>query len=328
MDNVTFRSIVPIHQFAFEQADGQFLHSGNYQNATFTISLSRCDRTKDGFDKLLEGVDKWIREQLASKYAGVEGTNYYLVVDVTQPIGDELKVPGNSFESIHIPNTMIEALRLHSSRGLLFVQTYQFQLHHSDELITSRPTPSQYLFPHQGFPAPSILLDSEFEPCRHTFDVLLRKVWEDEFTLDRLLRLALEYHKATFNLSAVEHSFLILMVVFEALFKKKQESNTSQAAIRVAKLLSDVQNEKLAIQKDFFDSDPQSFCNIRNDIVHGNPDLNLQVVRSRYPLLYQYITKAIVRLLVIQNGAIDHTKDYYDEISKFVNGRFATLASS
>ena len=293
MDEVTFRSITPLRSFAFEHPDTEFLHSGIYKSATYTVRLKGYDRTKAGFDELMEGADEWAREQLAPKYTGFGGANYYLVADVTEPIGDELKVIGNTFESVNIPNVMIDALRLHSSKGLLFEQMYQFRLHHSDALFTSRPMPSQYIFRHHGFLGPSVLSDSEFELCRQTFNTLLQKEWNDKFTFDRLLKMALEYHKATFNLSAVEHSFLILMIVFESLFKKKQESNASQAAMRIAKLLSEAQNHRAKIQRTFFDNNSYSFCRIRNDIAHGDPGLNLQVVKSRYPLLYQYITKAI-----------------------------------
>jgi len=328
MTEITFRSITPVHNFAFEQDDIQFLHSGNYKSATYSASLKKYERTTAGFHELMRGADEWAREHLVLMYTGAEGASYYLVVDIAQPLGDGLKVPGNTFESMRIPNVMIDTLRLHSSKGLLVEQTYQFQLQNSEDMFTSWSMPSQYTFGHLGFPNPSVLPISEFDRCRQTFDTLLRKVWNDNFTFDRLLKMALEYHKATFSLVAVEHSFLLLMVVFEALFKNKTESNASQAAVRIAKLLSESQNHRGGIQKTFFDNNPHSFCNIRNDIAHGDPNLDLQVVKLKYPMLYQYITKAMLQLVVIPDGTIDHTKDYYGEISKFIDKWFVGLPVS
>ena len=40
----------------------------------------------------------------------------------------------------------------------------------------------------------------------------------------------MEYHRLAFTLERVEHAFLILMVAFEAMFKKKDEDNASRAA--------------------------------------------------------------------------------------------------
>ena len=69
----------------------------------------------------------------------------------------------------------------------------------------------------------SILPESEYDSCRETFDVLLGRTWHDANTFDKVLQLAIEYHETTFALTKVEHAFLVLMVAFEALFKKSEE---------------------------------------------------------------------------------------------------------
>ena len=60
---------------------------------------------------------------------------------------------------------------------------------------------------------------------------------DDNATSDKVLRLAMEYHRLSFTLERVEHAFLILMVAFEAMFKKEGRSNASRAAQRIGRLL-------------------------------------------------------------------------------------------
>ena len=38
-----------------------------------------------------------------------------------------------------------------------------------------------------------------------------------------------------------------------------------------------------------------TFGRLRNKIAHGNDDLDATIVEERYPLLYGYVTKAIIK---------------------------------
>jgi uncharacterized protein with HEPN domain len=140
--------------------------------------------------------------------------------------------------------------------------------------------------------------------------------------------LAKEYHRLSFTLEKVEHACLILMVAFEAMFKKEAEDNASKAAQRIGRLLGETKRECQGIQKEFNDDPVDSFCKIRNRIAHGDPNLNLTTVASKYPSLYRHLTAAIVTLLNLSAGSLDNAKDYYDEISRLTESRFFSLPNS
>jgi len=156
----------------------------------------------------------------------------------------------------------------------------------------------------------------------------MRKTWKEIDTLDRVLRLAMEYHRLAFTLERVDHAFLILMVAFEAMFKKKDEDNASRAAQRIGRLLGATKSKCMSIQKDFFDNRGDWFSKIRNDIAHGDTSLSLATVASKYPSLYRHVSTAIITLLNLPSGSIDDTKDYYDEISRLTEARFIGLPNS
>jgi hypothetical protein len=183
----------------------------------------------------------------------------------------------------------------------------------------------QFPFPHLG--RVSVLQAAAFDACRNTIDVLMRKTWGSA-TFDKVLLLAMEYHRLSFTLERVEHAFLILMVAFEAMFKRETEDNASKAAQRIARLLGATKRGCQGIQKEFNDDPVDSFCKIRNRIAHGDPNLNLATVESKYPSLYRHVTAAIVALLNFPSGSLDDTKGYYDEISRLTQSRFLGLPNS
>jgi hypothetical protein len=172
----------------------------------------------------------------------------------------------------------------------------------------------------------SVLQAAAFDACRNTIDVLMRKTWGNA-TFDKVLLLAMEYHRLSFTLERVEHAFLILMVAYEAMFKKENE-NAGKPAQRIGRLLgATTKKDCKAIQREFND-DPDSFSKIRNRIAHGDPNLNLATVESKYPSLYRHVTAAIVTLLNLPSGSLDDTKDYYDEIGRLTESRFLGLPNS
>jgi hypothetical protein len=165
-----------------------------------------------------------------------------------------------------------------------------------------------------------VLRARDFADCRKLFDILLVKNWSDGTTFTNVLHLAREYHRLSFTLENVAHAFLILMVVFEALFKKEKEK-ASKAAKRIGRLLGATKKACKDIQREF----NNDFCKARNKIAHGDSSLPLTTVANLYPCLYRHVTRAIILLLHLPAGTLDPTKDYYDEINRYVNGRFGNL---
>ena len=158
--------------------------------------------------------------------------------------------------------------------------------------------------------------------------MLLQRGTRDISTFDKVLNLALEYHRLAFTLENVAHAFLILMVIFEALFKKDTEANASQAAQRIGRLLGSTQRECGDIRQQFFDNRGETFCRIRNGVAHGDVGLGNPTVTKLYPCLYQYVTRTMVALLSLAAGTLNTNPDYYYEINKIVEERFNSLPAA
>lgn len=336
MEEITFRIVTPIFYFRLEHADSEFVHTGRYSAARdcrYHISLRRYENDERGLDELLKYADEDTRENLRHSiytYDGFVTTGYYLVVDVTYPLTEELKRVGSSRESRHIHEAILDSIRMHSCYA--YHCSYHFRSCPSANTgrlscTRSQPTDRHYIFSY-AVENPPVLPESEFDSCRSVFDMLLNRQWNDDVTFDKLLRLALQYHRMTFNLYSAEHRFLILMIVCEALFKSESERNASQAAQRISRLLAATRSDQKKIQREFFGSDPDTFFRLRNAIAHGDPNLDREVVRSKYWTLYRYVTRAIRELLLVPDGEIDHGKGYYDEVSRLIDERFQRLPAS
>jgi hypothetical protein len=249
---------------------------------------------------------------------------HFLRTDVTGPADSVGGVAWNTSYSIHA--LVVYGLCLHSTGGMQHHGRYSYWLPPAPYggLNYNSYYSRQFPFPHLG--RVSVLEAADFNACRRTIDVLMRKTWGNT-TFDRVLYLAMEYHRLSFTLERVEHAFLIRMVAYEAIFKKENE-NASKPAQRIGRLLgAATKKDCKAIQREFND-DPDSFSKIRNQIAHGDPNLNLATVASKYPSLYRHVTAAIVTLLNLPPGSLDGTKDYYDEISRLTESRFLGLPNS
>lgn len=327
-NTVTFRTITPIFSFVTSDAS-PFVHSGTYKDADYSITLKQYPQGKESFAELMTFADDATQNALKSIHISdhFHATDYFLVVDVTQPLTENRKVAVNTWETLHIETQILTALRLHSSRGVKFEKSYGFRTppFQYSGLSTSYPNARQNRVGHLGIEA-SVLHADSYQACRNTFEALVNRQWNDTETSDKLVSLALEYHRTAFTLQNVEHAFLILMVIFEALFKKDSERSASQAAGRIAKLLSEVKADRKPIQRDFNDAPTDAFSKIRNKIAHGNPTLDTQIVKSKYPDLYSYVTKAIVCLIDLPAGTIG--SNYYDDVTAYIESRFLSLSEN
>lgn len=345
MNEITFTLITPIFNFELQPPTSEFSHSGILGDAKYSVSLKRVHQCQPDYDRLLnyaeQSPDTLGRLVTCASNGSVTRltsvflsghyhmTDYYLIVDTTQPMTKErnLFVCGSP-ETLSIAQAVLDALRLHSSKGLLWYQTYWFRspphpAYPGAQSAISPPT-SPLSISHLG-QGKSTLSDSEFGSCRSTVNSLLnRKNANSSF--DLVLRLALAYHRILFNLEAVDHALLILMVVFEALFKSKEE-NSPEAVARISMLLSDTKKTAKHIREKFIHGD-DSFTKLRDQIAHGDSTLDLLKVSVRYPELYGHVTKAMIRLIAIPDGILDVTRDYYDEINGYIRARFNTLPDS
>jgi hypothetical protein len=330
LPDVVFRMLTPVFSYAIDGATC-FTHSDTLRGARFEIELRPYAPNPTHWEEVTKYADAGARDMLRqraihiSEFFGV--AEHFLLIDVSYPAGSVSAVNGGTGECLAIKDAVIDALRLHSSAGLPCHETYKFRspppLHSGLGIYT--PNTRQALFPHLG--NTSVLRSVDFDRCRSTIETLLSKVWNNT-TFDKVLRLAMEYHRLAFTLERVEHAFLILMVAFEAMFKKKDEDNTTRAAQRIGRLLGATKAECMSIQKDFYDNQGNWFGKIRNEIAHGDTSLSITTVASKYPSLYRHVTAGIVKLLNLPCGSLDSTKDYYDEISKHNDARFSGLPNT
>lgn len=323
----TFRMLTPVYNYRIEGADC-FKHSGTNGSLKFNLDL-RPHPSPTDWVAVAECAKPSIREEIerrATHDSQRFGTpaDHFLRNDVVGP-GSVGEPAWNTQHSIHL--AVVYGLRLHASAGLQHHETYSYWLPPATLRGLSYNLYNFPQYPFSYLSRPSILQDAEFDACRCTIDVLMRRVWSST-THDRMLLLAMEYQRISFTLERVEHAFLILMVAYEAMFKKDATENATHPAVRIGRLLgAATQKDCSAIQKEFND-DPDSFSKIRNRIAHGDPSLNLATVAGKYLSLYRHVTAAIVNLLNLPYGALDSTTDYYGALSRYTKARYDGLPRS
>lgn len=339
------RSITPIFNFKFDEEDIEFTFLGKYNDSDYSITLknfgpislaeiNKLENEDSNWNLLLKYVGTLFNTPQRSIYFRGLTARYFLIVNVRHQKSvllkdDELRIFEESPSSpqLHyITENFLHSLNLHSPKGISFERIYSF--HIPFQKIENYQ--SEYNLPNiklWAFEEPSILQQKKFEKCKKTFSDLLIKRELPKSTYKHFLFLALRYHQTTFNLEDFSHKFLILMIIFESLFKKEREK-AGQAAKRISKFISKVQNNEEQIYNNFYKRDPESFCNIRNQIAHGDPNLDIELIKSRYPLLYKYITKAIIKYAGIPSGAINKDEDYYNEIDNYIKSYYDSLPSS
>jgi hypothetical protein len=325
---VVFRMLTPIFKYAIDGATC-FTHSGDHRGARFEINLRPYAPNLTDWDEVTEHATNNIRNMLleraihVSEHFGISA--HFLLTDVFHPASGMSGATASTPECQAVHDAVVDALNLHSSGGLPHHETYTFQCPPSQHsgLVIRTPNSRQARYSHLG--RSSELRSTDFNACRSTIDRLLSKPLNGNTTFENVLRLAMEYHRLSFTLERVDHAFLILMVAFEAMFKKKDEDGSNHAAGRIGRLLGAATKEDCSAITKEFDTGPDCFREIRNDIAHGDTSLSLATVTNKYTSLYRHVTAAIVKLLSLPAGSLDDTKDYYDEISRITKERYDPL---
>lgn len=298
MEKITFYSITPLFRFGLDPDTSVFSHADTYKDAEYKIKIVEPEQGPNFFDILMPWADTEIRKyckqiHLPPRMLG-EPAKFFLTIDVTYKYTEELKISGNTAESVKIRSAVLDALRLVSSKGLLYYRDYNFSSILSSTRGSGAPLIDQYLFSHLGH-EPSILDESNFATCQSVFKTLLHKQHNSDEGPDTLLELALAYHQIVFKLEKVQHSFLILMIIFESLFKNIGENNIANSSRRIGDELGNTSAEENAIKREFDDNADNTFGKLRNDIAHGDSSLDIQIIKDKYPVLYGYITRAIIK---------------------------------
>lgn len=350
--SVIFRYITPIFNFNHFI---DFEYDGIYKDASFSIKLQGygdigCTSSilpENDLSELFKyGTEGTMSNLYNMNYSAKffpPYTSVLLVIDVVQPLLDNRSVSINTKESEKIFRSIVLALQLHATHGLAYEYTYIFRSPKiasnttEDELpefikelakkspgcAVSRPNAIPMSFSPLGS-GTSIVKEEQFSSCINTFLYLVEKEWDTDCTFDNVLQLAIDCHTTSFTLARTRHAFLMIMVAFEALFKKKEERKTVPASERIAKALSKVKID-FDLIKDSFSSGNQNndFSKIRNDIAHGYPNAMHADLQDEYNKLFRYVSDAII--FVISENHHYSCNNYYDALDTYLNQRFNEL---
>ncbi|MBT4311740.1 MAG: hypothetical protein HOD49_15155 [Anaerolineae bacterium] len=313
-DNIKFRTVVPI----FNIWSTDFKTEGEWSGVRYKIQFIELTRKGIELNSLVDqALAKEIyRHVFMESLFDIRGKDncQILVIDIIQPLTEKLEVASNSIELLLIEQAITLALFLSTNIGILKKNSYTIRLakntHEASQALSnsysvSKPHSYPNSFFHSGRGV-SIIKDNT--SCEHIFKSLLQRDPQSEIQAQKLLNLGLDYFTTTFSLRNVEHSFLILMIVFEALFKEDESQNTHKVAKILASLIAVDREERKSIQK-AFTNNPDGFIDIRHSIAHGSL-INLKIIKEQYQTLYKYIVRALIKIIdfISENKIKD---DYY-----------------
>ncbi len=317
MKKIKFRTIAPI----FNIWDTEFELNGIWKDVEYNIRF--IELTKKGTE-----LDSFVDKKLANeiyKYIFFDSPFYIkgkdncqiLIIDVTQPLIEELKVAGNSAELVEIEHAIILALHLSSNVGICKKTSYTIRL--SDNASETGQISNKGYGTFNSLSNPNFRFHSgsgvcvikDYNFCIHLFDSLLKVSEKSENQATNLLDLAKNYFLTTFTLQHIEHAYLILMVVFEALFKEDESQNIHKAAKTLSILIAKDREERKEIQKAFTDN-PNGFIDNRNKIAHGTL-FEGKFIKEQYPILHGYIVSALNKIIdLVSTNKIGN--DYYETL--------------
>src|SRR5947209_7281037 len=193
MPEAVFRTITPVFKQTIEGAT-EFNHSGQNRDAHFRIELRPYSNNPEDFAYITRYAKDGVRQMLRERAIHLSDhffshAEYFLVADLEYPAGIVAAYAGGTQECQEVLLATLEALRLHSSSGLTFHESYRFRSNSSAHggLGINVANALQNRFPH--LPSPSVLRASDFEAGRATIDMFLARKWSDQIALDNVLQL-------------------------------------------------------------------------------------------------------------------------------------------
>lgn len=293
----------------------------------FTITLFKWDSTDDVSKKKLEQYchTKSLPEDFDFFDAfPQQHASGMLIVQVRElyspgPGQNILEQLSNSFYADQIISSFERALKLYDDTEPHFYKGYYFRNGVNTGVIKHWP-----------------IKEMQGQPMQIDKDVLnsLNKLFLNLLTIDsshrhsvghRVIDIALRYYILSSRQTEYDVIFLMLMIAFEALFKKPNEVSISSARARFCKLLAENKAEHSQISKFMSeDKNVKGCCFLRNAIVHG--DESASSIRSQtFWNLKSYIRKAIIRLVDATTNSNIDLSNYYDSLDHYVNSGFVGL---
>lgn len=146
----------------------------------------------------------------------------------------------------------------------------------------------------QAYEVPSTIFSRAYELKKQEIgeiNEIFEKLQKIDFKKEANLRVAITRLNTSYGKSMPSDKIVDFMIAFEALFVKGTTNNGTIIATGASFLLGKNQSERITIYNDLLHS-----YDIRNKIVHGNPETPKEIAKSADQLI-NYLRKAILLLI-------------------------------
>ena len=329
LEKLQFRTITPLFNFSLEDENSKFTYKNKLNDCEFELTIEKYGKGPVEYNRILAIPDDYTKKRLVSLHNDKDygHTDYFLCCNLFY-FNDVHINAENTEETNELSNSVIQAIRAVSSRGLDSRYTYILRkpfhpLHYTNvkeedatKSFGNCITISPLCFPHIFGPLIgelSILKKETYEVLTKEIEYFLRKKEDSRF--NRLLSLSYSNYYYSFVVENAAHSFLLLIISCDALFKKPINEDGSNASSRIARLLAKDKYEMKSIRKQFWSND-DSFYKIRNRIAHGDPDIDLHFIKEKAKELFHYMQSALILLSTDIYELLDN--NYYEALDNLL----------
>lgn len=318
-NELLFRTIIPLLHWTHEAESPVISINGHSHGAEYTLEIVKST----GYEEAKGGILKyWTFGEVSScelfEHIRVIGMcHYFLVIDNYAEETQESSVMSNTLASIKIETAAIKTLILFMD-GLGPIIEKHWSLR-SPFIGNSIGWPLVTMNPFMCKRA-GIELD-RIPKFKSIFNSLLSYSWEDS-QFDIVFDLAYEAVSGSLRTTSYAHSFSLLTMAFETLFTKT-ENDWSGGSRRLARLVGSTKQEVTNIHT-YLNHGEESIRNLRNLVIHGNIDLELDSIKEHRIRMAEYMTRAMISLIEIFDGS-EQVDNYYEHMESAGNENFSTL---
>lgn len=297
-NEILFRNIIPLSHW---RSDNELLASsikGEFLGEEFKVEIVKST----GYEEAKDGILKyWTFNEVNTcelfDYIEVIGKcDYFVIIDNYAHETDETRVMFNSLASINVETALLKSLIL-LCNGLGPEIGKQWGLR--------SPFIGNSIGSHLVTMNPFMCKEGKVEPDRvpkfeSIFNSLLSYSWKGS-QFDKVFQLAHDALSGSLRTTNYAHSFSFLTMAFEAPFTKA-EKDWAGGSRRLARLVGNTKGEVTKIHS-YLDEGNESIRGLRNLIIHGNIDFELESIKEHRIILAQYISGAMILLIEIFDGS-------------------------
>jgi hypothetical protein len=247
----------------------------------------------------------------------------------------------NTLETNNISSALVTALNIVSSYGINYKTTYILRkpyiyAHYSNinkkvgatmygNCVTHGPLSSPFslnILASQN----SVLNKEDFDLFDKIIDFYLEDIPETQFT--RIFKLANDYFRLAFTVEKKEHAYLFLILVFETLLRDTDCDTSSNVSSKISKLIASIsesnfiESTRKNINKEFYSNkNKTSFYNIRNEIAHGNPIFDENLLNKKLLDLFKY-TRLLLILSITEIYPNIDQMNYFEALKKIIDKKY------